>query len=560
MRAIFSKTDALGDQLFASGYLRQILTQIQPDVLVWFVRRGYEAVSALFKGSRVFLANASADPRHEARSMLTMAQDAPPLPWGKVLFAPLSLDPYSAWPEDRDLSKELSWWFDFVEAIGADIAIAGTFDLNWVDQALVLASKAEKRVAVQPHQQSQVLHEEAVRILEARQVTIGLTHTVEHDPERHELDSFAELLGATGDKHHVLGFDLDPIESSSESNPIAASGPTIVVSPGAGDLKRTYPVDKMVEAIKLTRQAVNGYNFIILGGPKDAEVVGRLRKGLKAEDIPARLLSLEADEIPELVGILRGASLLICAETFIVHLASYLGTPTVALWGGGHWGRFLPRSGRVTVLHIPILCRPCNWFCCFSERHCLTDISPTDIMNAALRRLEGGRRSVPLVDAVECVSLLSNNEVLNTLRAKSEESFNLQATISSLKKWLDMEIEIKDKALKWARDAESMKSHWEGLFLEAEKQRDQERALSVQEAEAKEKALDWARKAEAMKSHWEGLFRMAEQDRDKERDLRLQEAVAKEAALKWARDAELMKAHWQALFQAAEEQRTKNVK
>src|SRR5262245_56996727 len=63
MRVIFSKTDALGDQLFASGYLKQILTHIQPDLLVWFVRRGYEAVSALFKGSRVFVANPSADPR-----------------------------------------------------------------------------------------------------------------------------------------------------------------------------------------------------------------------------------------------------------------------------------------------------------------------------------------------------------------------------------------------------------------------------------------------------------------------------------------------------------------
>jgi ADP-heptose:LPS heptosyltransferase len=553
MRVIFTKTDALGDQLFASGYLRQILTQIGPDLLVWFVRRGHEGVSALFKGSRVFMANTSADPRDEAKNILLMSH-APALAWGRVVFAPVSLDPYSAWPEDRDVCRELSWWFDFVEAIGVDIAIAGTFDLNWVDQALVLASKAEKRVAVQAHRHSQVLPEEAVRILEARHIPIGFTHTVEHDPERHELDSFAELLRATDGQSHSLGFDLDPIESPSESGLIATTGPTIVVAPGAGDLKRTYPVDKMVEAIKLIRQAVDNQNLVVLSGPKDTEVVGCLLTMLEAENIPARLLSLKGDEIPKLVGILRGASLLICAETFIAHLATYLGTPTVAIWGGGHWGRFLPRSGRVTLLHIPILCRPCNWFCCFSQRHCLTDISPTEIMNAALRRLNEARKVGPFAEAIECAGLLSNDEVLDALRAKSEESFNLQAGIRSLKKWLDMEVEAKNKALKWSEEAEAMKVHWEGLFREAEKQRDMERELRLQEAAAKEKALAWAHDAEAMKSHWEGLFRMAEQDRDKERDLRVQEAEAKEAALKWAQAAESMKVHWETLFRAAESQ------
>src|SRR5262249_47378942 len=152
-----------------------------------------------------------------------------------------------------------------------------------------------------PHKHSQVLHEEAVRILEARRITIGLTHIVEHNPERHELDSFGELLRATGDKPGVLGFELDPIELCSDSGLIATRGPTVVVAPGAGDAKRTCPVDKMVEAIKLIRHAVDGHEFIILGGPKDGEVVQRLLKRLEAEGIPARLLSLEADEIPELV-------------------------------------------------------------------------------------------------------------------------------------------------------------------------------------------------------------------------------------------------------------------
>jgi hypothetical protein len=55
MNIMPSKTDALGDQVFASGYVRQILAQALPDVLVWFVRKGYEGVSTLFKGSRVFM-------------------------------------------------------------------------------------------------------------------------------------------------------------------------------------------------------------------------------------------------------------------------------------------------------------------------------------------------------------------------------------------------------------------------------------------------------------------------------------------------------------------------
>ncbi len=559
MRVIFSKTDALGDQLFASGYVRHILSQIRPDALVWFVRKGYEGISALFEGSRVFLANTSAESHDEAKRLLTMAREVPPFPWGGVLFAPLPLDAYSAWPEERDLRQEISWWFDFVEALGADIAVAGTINLNWVDEALVLASRAGKRVGVRPHQLSQKLPEEVTRMLEARHITVCFTHSIEYDPRRHELDSFVELLRVIDEESQPLEVSLDPIEPPLESSRVDQDRPTLVVAPGAGDLERTYPLDKLAEAIRLMA-SMDRYNFLILSGPKDAEMAERLLITLQAKNISTRLLDLRGDEIPKLVGILREASLLICNETFVVHLASYLGTPTVALWGGGHWGRFLPRSGRVTILHIPMLCRPCNWVCCFSERHCLVDFSPIDIANAALRRLEVSRKSAPFVETIECASSFSDDQVLDALRARSEECLNLQTNVASLRRWLDLEIEAKNKEHHLAQEAQAMKGHWERLFREAEQQRDAERELRVQEAAAKQKALDWARDAEAMKTHWEGLFRTAEQQRDKERDLRVQEAAAKEAALKWAQAAESMKTHWETLFRAAESQRDHKLK
>jgi ADP-heptose:LPS heptosyltransferase len=81
--------------------------------------------------------------------------------------------------------------------------------------------------------------------------------------------------------------------------------------------------------------------------------------------------------LPELVDLLRQASLLVGNETGPVHLAIGIGIPTVCMFGGGDFGRFMPYgdSAKHRVVIIRLDCFQCNWICTRSRPECIVDVS-----------------------------------------------------------------------------------------------------------------------------------------------------------------------------------------
>jgi len=80
---------------------------------------------------------------------------------------------------------------------------------------------------------------------------------------------------------------------------------------------------------------------------------------------PERHLDLTGG-ISDLAGL---ASLLSKAEVYVgkdsgtMHIASLLTIPVVAVFGGGHWARFLPAGGSAAILTVKTPCRGCDWRC-----------------------------------------------------------------------------------------------------------------------------------------------------------------------------------------------------
>jgi ADP-heptose:LPS heptosyltransferase len=74
----------------------------------------------------------------------------------------------------------------------------------------------------------------------------------------------------------------------------------------------------------------------------------------------------------DLAELIRAAKLLIGNESGAVHLAAAVGTPSVSIVGGGHYGRFIPydiAADDECVAPIPVIhrmeCYGCNWKCIF---------------------------------------------------------------------------------------------------------------------------------------------------------------------------------------------------
>jgi ADP-heptose:LPS heptosyltransferase len=416
MKVLFSKTDSLGDQLLATGPVSALLKRRPEACVIWIVRQGYESIGSLLDGSQVFRVDPTASAVGAAARLNGVCHSLPeggPL-WSRVIFVPIRPEPYLN-PSD-ECCADIRWLTDFVARLGVDFAIAGTVTLNWVDYVLTLATRASQRIGYLPGIDS-LPPEQITAALENVESRGAFTVVLECHEEHHESDNLARLMdpimGETWNSH----LPLESVERPKESGECR----TVILAPGAGAPGRIYPVDRLADAVgELVRDGILKEDDLrILRGPKDGEVCERLRGELQNRGIIARTLEGLSADLRKIFEIFAESRLLICNETFWVHLASVAGTPTVAIWGLGHWGRFLPRQGRITVLHTEMICERCNWRCCFSDTQCVASIPVSGLVEAIKNRLESRDTGI-LMHAVP--KGVSSKQIRLALRAQLEET------------------------------------------------------------------------------------------------------------------------------------------
>lgn len=90
--------------------------------------------------------------------------------------------------------------------------------------------------------------------------------------------------------------------------------------------------------------------------------------------------------LSNLAGLLTQSLITISNDTGIVYLSSAVGTPSICILGGGHFGRFVPfpklprrKNNLVTIFH-KMPCYGCDWKCIYPIREgesvpCITNIS-----------------------------------------------------------------------------------------------------------------------------------------------------------------------------------------
>jgi len=91
--------------------------------------------------------------------------------------------------------------------------------------------------------------------------------------------------------------------------------------------------------------------------------------------------------LQETAAVLRASRVVASGDTGLMHLASAVGTPVVALFGPTvrQFG-FFPYRSLATVLELALSCRPCSAQgsprCPLGHHRCLRDISPETVMSS----------------------------------------------------------------------------------------------------------------------------------------------------------------------------------
>lgn len=156
----------------------------------------------------------------------------------------------------------------------------------------------------------------------------------------------------------------------------------VVLFPGASNAIKKWPAERFAD---VANRIASRYEtrIIICGAPSDREAQEHV-----ASRVSARVVRLAGKtDLLQLAAILKHSALYIGNDTGPLHLAAAVGTPTLCILGGGHFGRFYPYGDQRmhrAVFH-ELECFHCNWACPYEVSHCIHDITVEEVWQSVQR-------------------------------------------------------------------------------------------------------------------------------------------------------------------------------
>jgi len=200
-----------------------------------------------------------------------------------------------------------------------------------------------------------------------------------------------EDLGAADDGK---GLDLavDPAARESVNSRLGRLGignrsKIVALAPGAGRKTKRWPAERFAETGR--RFGELGFRIAVLGGSRDADVCSAVTAGAGRFAVSF----CASASLAETAALLERCSLLVTNDTGVMHMASALRIPTVAVFGPTtrHFG-FFPFRSPATVLERNLPCRPCSFHgtdrCPEAHFNCMRTISSDEAVSAAEKLLK----------------------------------------------------------------------------------------------------------------------------------------------------------------------------
>jgi lipopolysaccharide heptosyltransferase II len=188
------------------------------------------------------------------------------------------------------------------------------------------------------------------------------------------------------EKIKALGFDIGPaeflIDIDEKSNIFADrifskidNKNVVAISCGARSHIKRWPADNFIKLSKVI-QDTYGYFLLFLGDAQDKKIVNQVTTELKNEYLD---LSGKTSLI-ELAAVLKRCRFLICNDSAIMHMASAVKIPVIALFGPTDFIKYGPQDKESIIVYKDVNCRPCQKAQCIFKHECLKLIKPIDVL------------------------------------------------------------------------------------------------------------------------------------------------------------------------------------
>ena len=231
--------------------------------------------------------------------------------------------------------------------------------------------------------------ENPYQLLTHRVAEIEPETTIRHEARR-QLDLVAAVGASTNDERLSLRVPDDAraaIDRRLATLGVDRRSPWAVVHPGATAPSRRYPPGLFAQASR--RLVAAGFRLIFTGDASESSLVEAIRAEVGAIEHTHSL----ADQLTlaEFAALVEAAPVLVSNNTGPVHIASAVGTPVVdlyALTNLQHTPWMVPHR----VLFHDVPCKLCYKSLCPEGHHdCLRLVAPTEVADAAIALVRGGR-------------------------------------------------------------------------------------------------------------------------------------------------------------------------
>ncbi|MDP2905815.1 MAG: lipopolysaccharide heptosyltransferase II [Candidatus Omnitrophota bacterium] len=177
--------------------------------------------------------------------------------------------------------------------------------------------------------------------------------------------------------------DKEYIERKLKESGITGKDKIVVIAAGARSHIKRWPKERFAELIPLITRDT-GARVVLAGDNQDLSIAAFI-----AGNVKGPVLNLSgATTIMQLAVLLKKASLLVTNDSAVLHLAGYLNTPTVAIFGPTDETRYGPWSSTSGVVKKEVFCRPCaKAQCRFGTLDCMNLIKVQDVLRAVKKIL-----------------------------------------------------------------------------------------------------------------------------------------------------------------------------
>ncbi|MCX5871006.1 MAG: glycosyltransferase family 9 protein [Deltaproteobacteria bacterium] len=272
--------------------------------------------------------------------------------------------------------------FQRVRAACFDVAIQPTYSREMLrGDAVIRVSAAQKRIGSQGDCSN-------ISCWLKRITDRWYTQLIHADTQpMTELRRNAEFVKGMGCQCDV---GLAKLQVDHESLPTILYGAQFfVLFPGASTQGKRWPLERFAQVAQYVSSQY-GWQGVICGGSSE-QLLGEHLCRMAA--VP--LLNLVGKtSLMQLVEVLAHARLVLTNDTSAAHIGPAVGSPTVCILGGGHFGRFLPYDSPDASLVLSTVsahmnCFGCNWCCIYGAKShtpfpCVKNVSIIKVQKAIL--------------------------------------------------------------------------------------------------------------------------------------------------------------------------------